>query len=64
MVSACDPNVRLWINAKTLKNEQLWAAGWQTLSEIHSEIHSELHSEIHSGIQNSIQNGIQNETQP
>ncbi|EDX87295.1 tryptophan-rich conserved hypothetical protein, putative [Synechococcus sp. PCC 7335] len=34
LAAACDPSVRLWINAKVLKNRLLWAAGWQTLHEI------------------------------
>ncbi len=34
LVAACDPNVRLWVNVKALKNPLLWAAGWQTLHEI------------------------------
>ncbi|MGB3766962.1 MAG: TIGR02450 family Trp-rich protein [Phormidesmis sp.] len=36
LVATCDPEVRLWINAKTLKNRQLWRAGWQTLAEINA----------------------------
>lgn len=31
--AACDPNVRFWINAKTLKQPQLWRAGWQPLQQ-------------------------------
>ncbi len=34
LVATCDPSVRLWVNAKVLKNRLLWAAGWQTLHEI------------------------------
>ena len=34
LVAACDPQARFWINAKLLKNSQLWSAGWQTLNEI------------------------------
>ncbi|MEL6814136.1 MAG: TIGR02450 family Trp-rich protein [Cyanobacteria bacterium J06598_3] len=34
LVATCDPEVRFWLNAKALKNRQLWAAGWQTLKEI------------------------------
>ncbi|MGB7084693.1 MAG: TIGR02450 family Trp-rich protein [Phormidesmis sp.] len=34
LVAACDSKARFWLNAKTLKNPHLWAAGWQTLSEI------------------------------
>lgn len=37
IVAACDPAARFWLNAKALKNRQLWAAGWQTLSEINPE---------------------------
>lgn len=32
--ASCDPEVRLWINAKLLKNSDLWCAGWQPLEEI------------------------------
>ncbi len=34
MVAACDPRVRLWVNARTLKNRGLWLAGWQSLQEM------------------------------
>ncbi|MEL6383054.1 MAG: TIGR02450 family Trp-rich protein [Cyanobacteria bacterium J06636_28] len=33
LVAACDPEVRFWINAKGLKNPNLWAAGWRSLQE-------------------------------
>lgn len=33
LVAACDPKVRFWINAKGLKNRNLWIAGWQSLQE-------------------------------
>lgn len=33
MVAACDSEVRFWINAKGLKNRQVWSAGWQSLHE-------------------------------
>ena len=33
LVAACDPEVRFWINAKGLKNRDLWTAGWQSLQE-------------------------------
>jgi hypothetical protein len=36
MVSSCDPTVRFWINAKQLKEEALWQAGWKTLHEINN----------------------------
>lgn len=29
--ACCDPHVRLWINAKLLKNRRLWLAGWHPL---------------------------------
>ncbi|NJN22960.1 MAG: TIGR02450 family Trp-rich protein [Leptolyngbya sp. RL_3_1] len=31
IVATCDDTVRLWINAKVLKNGDLWQAGWQPL---------------------------------
>lgn len=31
LVAACDPSVRFWVNATTLKNRRLWQAGWQPL---------------------------------
>lgn len=31
--ASCDRSVRLWLNAKTLKNPQLWQAGWQPLND-------------------------------
>ncbi len=34
MVAACDPNVRFWLNAKLLKDEEVWQAGWRSLQEI------------------------------
>ncbi|MEO1402196.1 MAG: TIGR02450 family Trp-rich protein [Cyanobacteria bacterium J06635_1] len=34
LAAACDPQVRFWINAKLLKNNRLWLAGWQTLDGI------------------------------
>lgn len=37
LVASCDPSVRLWVNARLLKNNQLWQAGWQTLQEIRSD---------------------------
>jgi tryptophan-rich hypothetical protein len=34
MVSSCDATVRFWLNAKQLKNRNLWQAGWQSLEEM------------------------------
>ncbi len=34
MVASCDPNVRFWINAKSLKDQSQWMAGWQSLQEM------------------------------
>ncbi|MCW6038059.1 TIGR02450 family Trp-rich protein [Spirulina subsalsa FACHB-351] len=34
MVASCDPNVRFWVNAKQLKDPNLWEAGWKTLQEM------------------------------
>ncbi len=33
MQSVCDESVQLWVNANTLKNPDLWQAGWLSLSE-------------------------------
>jgi tryptophan-rich hypothetical protein len=33
LVAACEPEARLWINAKLLKDRRLWQAGWKSLSE-------------------------------
>jgi tryptophan-rich hypothetical protein len=38
LVSACDPTVRFWINAKALQDPALWQTGWQSLQEVsHSD---------------------------
>lgn len=34
MVASCDPAVRFWINAKALKDTEMWEPGWTTLKEI------------------------------
>lgn len=34
MVASCDQNARFWINAKQLKDRNLWIPGWKTLAEI------------------------------
>ncbi len=34
MVASCDQNARFWINAKQLKDPNLWSPGWKTLAEI------------------------------
>lgn len=36
MVSSCDPTVRFWINAQSLKDRDLWTAGWTPLNELSS----------------------------
>ena len=41
MVASCDLKVRFWINARQLKNENLWLAGWKTLEEM-DRLHEEL----------------------
>lgn len=33
LVAACDPTVKLWINAKMLYCPTLWQAGWLSLAE-------------------------------
>ncbi|MBF2077340.1 MAG: TIGR02450 family Trp-rich protein [Synechococcales cyanobacterium T60_A2020_003] len=37
MVAACDPSVRFWINAKSLKERSLWQAGWTPLQDLQSQ---------------------------
>ncbi|MBP0019786.1 MAG: TIGR02450 family Trp-rich protein [Cyanobacteria bacterium SBLK] len=34
MVASCDRTVRFWVNARQLKNDCLWEAGWKTLQEM------------------------------
>lgn len=34
MMASCDSSVRFWINAKQLKDQELWDAGWRTLEEM------------------------------
>jgi len=31
--AVCDPQVRLWVNAATLKNRDLWQPGWAPLED-------------------------------
>lgn len=31
MVAACDETIRFWVNARALKDRQLWLPGWQSL---------------------------------
>ncbi|MGL5510306.1 MAG: TIGR02450 family Trp-rich protein, partial [Microcoleaceae cyanobacterium] len=33
-VASCDSTVRFWLNAKQLKDRQLWQPGWQSTQEI------------------------------
>jgi len=33
MTAACEPSVRFWVNARALKDDTLWLAGWQSLAE-------------------------------
>lgn len=33
MAAACDPNLRFWLNAQSLKDRQLWQPGWKSLTE-------------------------------
>ncbi|WP_072622112.1 TIGR02450 family Trp-rich protein [Spirulina major] len=34
LVSSCDPTVRFWINAKQLKDDRSWTAGWTPLNQL------------------------------
>lgn len=43
MMSSCDSQVRFWINAKQLKDQNIWDAGWKTLTQInHPEIEDDV----------------------
>jgi tryptophan-rich hypothetical protein len=42
LVASCDASVRFWINAKQLKNRNLWQAGWQSLQELTPETDGKL----------------------
>ncbi len=33
LVSSCDPSVSFWVNAKTLRDRQLWHPAWKSLAE-------------------------------
>ncbi|MEO0852420.1 MAG: TIGR02450 family Trp-rich protein, partial [Cyanobacteria bacterium J06648_11] len=33
LASTCQPDVKVWVNAKTLRNRRLWRAGWLSLDE-------------------------------
>lgn len=37
LVATCDPTVRFWINAKALRDRELWHAGWQPLNQMEPE---------------------------
>jgi tryptophan-rich hypothetical protein len=41
LVASCDPTVRLWVNAKQLKNRSLWQPGWQPLNMPIPEVEDE-----------------------
>ncbi|MEM8637885.1 MAG: TIGR02450 family Trp-rich protein [Cyanobacteria bacterium P01_G01_bin.54] len=34
LVSTCDASVRFWLNARQLRDRDLWQAGWQPLKDI------------------------------
>ncbi len=34
LVASCDREARLWINARQLRDRDLWQPGWQTLAAI------------------------------
>ena len=34
MVASCDPEVRFWINARSIKDRSQWQPGWQSLAEM------------------------------
>jgi len=43
--ATCDPNIRLWVNAKALKDPDLWQPGWQTLTDIRAE-HTQVQDQL------------------
>jgi tryptophan-rich hypothetical protein len=34
MVASCDPEVRFWVNVRSLKDRSQWQPGWQSLQEL------------------------------
>jgi len=36
MVSACDPTIRLWVEARALKDRARWTPGWVTVADVAS----------------------------
>ncbi len=34
MVASLEPTVRFWINARQLKDQNIWQAGWKSLESI------------------------------
>ena len=37
LVASCDPSVRFWLTAASLKNRSLWQPGWQPLAVIQGD---------------------------
>lgn len=33
LVASCDPSVRFWVNARSLRQRDLWQPGWRSLAE-------------------------------
>jgi tryptophan-rich hypothetical protein len=40
LVAACDPTVRFWLTAKSLKDRRCWQPGWKSLTGRRSAISS------------------------
>ncbi len=34
LIATCDPEVRFWVNAKSLKDPLLWQPGWTPLADL------------------------------
>lgn len=47
LVATCDGTVRFWLNAKLLKNQTLWRAGWQPLAVIQQNLRVSHAVELH-----------------
>lgn len=33
LVASCDPSVRFWVNARSLRKREVWQPGWRSLAE-------------------------------
>lgn len=33
VAATCDPNIRFWTNARVLQDDEIWLAGWQSITQ-------------------------------